>query len=202
MNQILKRAFDLILSSLFLVITSPFLLAITLAIKVDSPGKVLFRGRRVGRDGKEFDILKFRTMVQNAGSFGPAVTTKSDSRITRVGRFLRNYKLDEIPQLLNVIRGEMSLVGPRPEDPQYVVHYTAEQRKALSVLPGIASSATVKFRHEEDLLSEVPIEDLDRLYLEEVMPEKLALDLEYVENRSLILDIKILCGAVLTVLKT
>jgi len=202
MNQLIKRLFDLILSILFLLFTLPFLLLIAVVLKLDSPGPVLFRGRRVGKGGKEFEILKFRTMVNNPELVGPAVTSKSDLRITRVGKFLRNYKLDEIPQLLNVIRGEMSLVGPRPEDPKYVEHYTREQRKALSVLPGIASSAAVKFRHEEDFLAEVEAEELERVYLTEVLPAKLALDLDYVENQSLCLDIKILYGAVAATLKS
>jgi lipopolysaccharide/colanic/teichoic acid biosynthesis glycosyltransferase len=202
MNQIIKRLFDLILSILFLIFTSPFLLLIAVVIKLDSPGPILYRGRRVGRGGREFDILKFRTMVNNPESVGPVLTSKSDVRITRVGKFLRNYKLDEIPQLLNIIRGEMSLVGPRPEDPKYVEHYTQEHRKVFSVLPGIASSATVKFRHEEDLLAEVKVEEVERVYLTQILPAKLALDLEYVENMSLLLDIKILYGAVTTVLKS
>ena len=202
MNRILKRAFDLILSFLFLIITSPFLLGIAVAIKLDSPGPVLFKGARVGVDGALFSILKFRTMVDLPASAGPAVTGKKDQRITRVGGFLRTYKLDEIPQLLNVIKGEMSLVGPRPEDPKYVVHYTGEQRKVLSVRPGIASSAAVKYRHEEDLLANVPAEELDKVYIAEILPEKLSLDMEYVENWTLLLDFKILYGAVFTVLKS
>ena len=197
MNQILKRAFDLILSLSFLLIMLPFLLVIAIAIKVDSPGPVLYQGKRIGKDGEEFEILKFRTMVNRPSLVGPAITGGKDPRITQVGRFLRNYKLDEIPQLLNVIRGEMSLVGPRPEDPKYVAHYTPEQCKALSVLPGIASSAAVKFRHEEALLADVPADQIDRVYLEQILPEKLALDLEYIEDNSLLLDIKILTQAVL-----
>ena len=202
MNQILKRAFDLILSIAFLLITLPVLLLIALAIKVDSSGPVLYRGKRVGLNGEEFEILKFRTMVNRPSLVGPAITGGKDPRITQAGRFLRNYKLDEIPQLLNVIRGEMSLVGPRPEDPKYVAYYTAEQRKALSVLPGVASSAAVQFRHEEAILADVPADQLDQVYLQEVLPKKLALDLEYVENKSLLLDIKVLYGAVTAVLKS
>ena len=202
MNKILKRAFDLILSILFLGVTFPFLLLIAIVIKIDSPGPVLFGGARIGKDGIEFKMHKFRTMVDRAPALGPAITRENDSRVTRVGGFLRNYKLDEIPQLLNVIRGEMSLVGPRPEDPKYVTYYTPEQRQVLSALPGIASPAAVVYRHEEDILARVPLEDLDRVYLEEILPEKLALDLEYVENQSLLRDIKVLYGAVSTVLKS
>jgi len=202
MKQIIKRVFDLTLSFLFLIVTFPFLIAIMAAIKLDSPGPVLFRGRRVGVGGKEFDILKFRTMVHRAPFLGPTVTRKSDDRITRVGKFLRNYKLDEIPQLLNVLRGEMSLVGPRPEDPKYVAYYTPEQREVLSVRPGIASPAAVRFRHEEAILADVPADQLDRIYLQEMLPEKIALDLDYVKDNSLILDIRILIQAVLTSLRS
>lgn len=202
MNQILKRAFDLILSFAFLLITLPFLLLIALAIKVDSPGPILYRGKRIGRNGGAFEILKFRTMINRPSLVGPAITGGKDPRITQVGRFLRNYKLDEIPQLLNVIRGEMSLVGPRPEDPRYVEYYTPEQRKVLSVLPGIASSAAVEYRHEETILADVPAGELDQVYLEEILPEKLALDLDYIEDNSLLLDIKILTQAVLRSLGT
>ena len=202
MNRILKRAFDLILSIVFLLITSPILLGIALAIKLDSPGPVLFKGLRVGVDGAVFSILKFRTMRDGPTSSGPAVTGKKDQRITRVGGFLRTYKLDEIPQLLNVIKGEMSLVGPRPEDPKYVAHYTAEQRKVLSIRPGIASPAAVEYRHEEEILADVPAEEIDRLYLEDILPPKLALDLVYLDNHSLITDIKILFQAVLSSLKS
>ena len=197
MNQILKRAFDLILSTLFLLVTLPLLFLIALAIKVDSPGPVLFRGTRVGRNEVEFEILKFRTMVNRPSLVAPAITGGKDPRVTTVGKFLRHYKLDEIPQLLNVIRGEMSLVGPRPEDPKYVAHYTPEQRKVLSILPGIASPAAVKFRHEETILADVPPEQIDRVYLEEILPHKLALDIDYTLNHSLLLDIKILIQAVL-----
>ena len=202
MKEFLKRAFDLILSFTFLLIMLPFLLVLVIAIKMDSSGPVLYRGKRVGREGIEFEILKFRTMVNRPSLVGPAITGGKDPRITQVGRFLRNYKLDEIPQLLNVLRGEMSLVGPRPEDPKYVAHYTDEQRKALSVLPGIASPAAVKFRHEETILADVPTEKIDQVYLEEILPEKLALDLDYVNKNSLLLDIKILTQAVLRSLGT
>jgi len=202
MNKPLKRVFDLTLSFSFLGLTFPFLLAIALAILLDSPGPVLFKGRRVGVDGREFDILKFRTMVDQAPASSPAITGKKDPRITRVGRFLRKHKLDEIPQLLNVLRGEMSLVGPRPEDPKYVRTYTPEQREVLSVRPGIASPAAVRFRHEEAILADVPFEDLDGVYLNEILPEKLALDLEYVRRHSIALDIRILKQAVLSSLKS
>jgi lipopolysaccharide/colanic/teichoic acid biosynthesis glycosyltransferase len=162
---------------------------IAIGIKLDSPGPILYRGPRVGRDGRLFDILKFRTMVVGARTIGPGITIASDARITRFGRFLRWAKLDELPQLLNVLRGEMSLVGPRPEDPRYVSLYTAAQRRVLSVLPGITSPASVSFRHETLLLDGEAWEDV---YVNELLPHKLAIDLDYVDHYSFWRDIQIL----------
>lgn len=202
MKEFLKRAFDLILSFAFLLLALPFTLAIALAIKVDTPGPVLFRGVRVGRNGIEFEILKFRTMVDRPSLVGLAITGGKDPRITHIGQFLRNYKLDEIPQLMNVIRGEMSLVGPRPEDPIFVSTYTEKQRAVLTVRPGIASPAAIKFRHEESFLADVLPYKIDQVYLEEILPEKLSLDLEYIDNNSILTDIKIMIQAVLASLRS
>ncbi len=176
-----KRLFDLSVAIAGLVLLLPVFGVVAVAIKLDSPGSVFFRGKRVGKDGKIFYIYKFRTMVAEAARRGPGITTSTDNRITRVGRFLRRTKIDELPQLINVIKGEMSLVGPRPEDPAYVAHYTPEQRRVLSVLPGITSAASLAFRHEEQLLQGA---DWERVYLEKVMPRKLAIDLEYLERRT------------------
>ena len=178
MNEILKRAFDLVLSILFLVITFPFLVLIALAIKVDSPGPVLFGGRRVGKDGVEFEILKFRTMVDRAEVMGPAVTRENDSRVTRVGVFLRNYKLDEIPQLLNVLRGEMSLVGPRPERPVYVNQFRRSIPRYMD-------------RHWEKA-GMTGWAQVNGLRGDTSIVERTRYDLWYIENWSLLLDIKIL----------
>jgi lipopolysaccharide/colanic/teichoic acid biosynthesis glycosyltransferase len=176
-----KRLFDLCVAIVGLILLLPVFGVVAVAIKLDSPGSVFFRGKRVGKNGNVFYIYKFRTMVADAARRGPGITTSTDKRITRVGRFLRRTKIDELPQLINVIKGEMSLVGPRPEDPAYVAHYTPEQRKVLTVLPGITSAASLAFRDEERLLQGA---DWERVYLEEVMPRKLAIDLAYLERRT------------------
>lgn len=193
-NMALKRGFDFVVSaSALLVLSVPFML-IGLIVRLSSPGPVFYKATRVGRDGKLFKVYKFRSMVVNADKLGPRVTGADDPRITRIGRFLRNTKLDELPQLINVLRGEMSLVGPRPEDPSYVKLYTPEQRAVLSVRPGITGAASVTYRHEEALLAGA---DREHRYIQEIMPSKLAIDLEYVRNVSLARDIKIITETLL-----
>jgi lipopolysaccharide/colanic/teichoic acid biosynthesis glycosyltransferase len=189
-----KRLFDVLASLAGLVILSPLFALIAVAIKLDSPGPVFFRGRRVGRNGCLFDIYKFRSMVVDADRKGPGITTAGDPRITRVGNALRRTKLDELPQLINVVRGEMSLVGPRPEDARYVALYTSEQRRVLSVRPGITSPASLRFRQEEDLLRG---EDWRRVYREQLVPAKLQIELDYLERASLWRDLGILVQTVL-----
>jgi lipopolysaccharide/colanic/teichoic acid biosynthesis glycosyltransferase len=195
-----KRIFDLSVSVIFLVLFSPFYLLIAVLIKLDSSGPVHYRALRVGKDGRLFTLLKFRTMKANSSNLGPAITQKSDPRITRIGKILRDFKLDEIPQLWNVIRGDMSLVGPRPEDPRYVEKYSEEQRKVLLVKPGLSSPASIEFRHEEKLLSR-QADGLEEYYVRQVMPEKLKIDLDYVENQSLIRDVAICFKTAYTILK-
>lgn len=185
----MKRGFDVAASALGLVLTSPFLLAGAIAVKVGSPGPAFYRGVRVGRHGKPFHIYKLRTMEVGAEKKGPAVTSGDDPRVTRVGRALRRTKIDELPQLLNVLRGEMSLVGPRPEHPDYVTHYTSEQRRLLDVRPGITGPAAIAFIDEESRLEG---KDPEKTYVEEVMPTKLALELRYVERANLWSDLGIL----------
>lgn len=184
-----KRALDLVLSAALLVALSPLLLLIALLVRQSSPGPVFYRATRVGRDGKLFKLYKFRSMVVNADKVGPAITTSGDSRITPIGRRLRDSKLDELPQLINVLKGEMSLVGPRPEDPRYVKLYTPEQQRILSVAPGITSPGSIRYRHEEAQLSGP---DWETKYINEVLPAKLALDLQYVNKASVYQDIAIL----------
>jgi lipopolysaccharide/colanic/teichoic acid biosynthesis glycosyltransferase len=176
---LLKRAFDVAASTAGLLILWPFLLVIALIVKLSSPGPALYRASRVGRYGVPFGLLKFRSMVADADQIGPGITAASDARITPIGRVLRGTKLDELPQLINVLRGEMSLVGPRPEDPRYVALYTEAQRQVLNVRPGITSLASVQYRHEESLLTG---EAWETHYIEQVMPEKLAIELEYVKR--------------------
>jgi lipopolysaccharide/colanic/teichoic acid biosynthesis glycosyltransferase len=192
-----KRALDLLISVLGLILLCPLLLALALWVKLDSRGPVLYRGRRVGQDGRPFLMYKFRTMVQGAERRGPAVTYRDDPRITTAGRFLRRTKLDELPQLLNVLKGEMSLVGPRPEDPSYVALYTPEQRQVLSVKPGITGPTQLEYRDEASMLQG---ESVDEEYVTRIMPEKLKLDLEYVRQRSLALDLRILWRTATTLL--
>jgi len=185
-----KRVFDLFFAIVGLVLLAPLFVIITVAINLDSPGPVFYRGERIGEKGRVFKIYKFRTMVIEADRMGPALTRGGDPRVTTVGRILRRWKVDELPQLINVIRGEMGVVGPRPEAPEYVRHYTAEQRKVLEVRPGITGLTQVRFRHEESLLSRCANPEQD--YVERIMPQKLAMDLEYLENQSLLLDLKLL----------
>lgn len=182
-----KRLFDLLLSSLGLLVLAPLLLLIALLIKLDSPGPVMFRQERVGRFGRPFHIHKFRTMRHEPAGQGLQITVGADRRITRVGGFLRASKLDELPQLLDVWLGDMSLVGPRPEVPRYVAHYPAELReKVLSVRPGITDIASIEYRDESAVLARAA--DPEHAYIHEVLPHNLALAAQYVERSSIWLD--------------
>jgi len=194
----MKRAFDLLLSLPSLIILSPFLVTAGFFVKLNSPGPVFYRGLRGGRFGKTFRIFKFRSMVQNADKLGSASTPEDDFRVTRIGRVLRRYKLDELPQLLNVIKGEMSLVGPRPQVLWAVERYTAEEKSVLSVRPGITDYASLKFRNEGEILAGST--DPDKDYFEKIHPEKMRLSLEYVHNQSVWLDCKIIVQTLTTVL--
>ena len=185
----MKRVFDVLVSGIGLVVLSPLLLAIGLAVRLTSPGAALYRAKRVGRDGELFTLYKFRSMVVDADKQGPGVTTAADARVTSIGRILRRTKLDELPQLFNVLRGDMSLVGPRPEDPRYVALYTSEQRGVLRVRPGITSPASVYYRDEERILQS---ENWETQYTAQVLPAKLALDLEYARRATLLTDLKII----------
>lgn len=184
-----QRLFDIIAAGAGLLLLSPLLLVVALWVKLDSPGPVFYRALRVGRGGTPFRLFKFRSMVVDADRRGPGITTADDARVTNSGRWLRRTKVDELPQLLNVLRGEMSLVGPRPEDPRYVALYTPEQRRVLDYRPGITSAASLAYRHEEQLLSGP---DWEQVYREQVLPAKLAIDLAYLEQRSLPTDIRLI----------
>jgi lipopolysaccharide/colanic/teichoic acid biosynthesis glycosyltransferase len=195
-----KRLLDLITSLAALVLLSPLLLGIALAIKLGSPGSVFFRQERVGRYGRPFRIHKFRTMVADAERIGPQLTRDADARVTRVGAFLRRSKLDELPQLIDVVRGAMSIVGPRPEVPRYVALYPPEVRElVLSVRPGITDAASVTYRDESAQLAAGS--DPERVYVESIMPHKLELCVEYVRNRSLGGDIMIVARTVAALLR-
>ena len=176
-RRVVKRAYDFFFSTLGLLVLSPLFLLLALVIKVSDGGPVFYRQQRVGLGGRLFQIWKFRSMVANADRLGISVTRDGDPRITRVGRFLRKTKLDELPQLWNVFVGEMSLVGPRPEVPKYVASYSETQRAILRFKPGITDLATLKFRNEEELLNEA--EDTETFYLDYCVSRKIELNLEY-----------------------
>ncbi|MFT3859605.1 MAG: sugar transferase [Aquabacterium sp.] len=193
-----KRLFDLLLSALGLLMLCPVLLLIALAIKLDSPGPVFFRQERVGRFGRPFRIHKFRTMRHAPQGTGLQITVGADSRITRTGHFLRASKLDELPQLIDVLLGDMSLVGPRPEVPRYVAHYPAAMReKVLSVRPGITDIASIEYRDESAVLARAA--DPEQAYIHEVMPHKLALAASYVDQASVWMDIKLICRTIMAI---
>jgi lipopolysaccharide/colanic/teichoic acid biosynthesis glycosyltransferase len=195
-----KRLFDIVLSLLGLIALSPLLIAVAAWIKLDSPGPVMFRQERVGRHGRLFRIHKFRTMVPDAATVARQITVGGDARITRVGHRLRDSKLDELPQLLDVLRGDMSLVGPRPEVPRYVALYPPELRaKVLSVRPGITDPASLAFRRESEILARA--DDPEREYVEVVMPEKLRHAAQYVDQASLRTDLHILLRTLRTLLR-
>lgn len=187
--RVFKRLVDVLASLFGLIFLAPLFLVIAIAVKLSSHGPVLYRATRVGQAGKPFKLYKFRSMIVNADKTGPAITVASDSRVTSVGRFLRRTKIDELPQLLNVLKGEMSLVGPRPESPKYVEIYSPEQRQVLNVRPGITSPASVKYRNEE---AELQGEDWETHYLNIVMPTKIAIDLQYAQKPTLQTDITVL----------
>ena len=190
-----KRAFDIICATLGLLVLSPVLLVCALLVGLTSPGGVLFRQERIGKDGVPFTIYKFRSMRKD--NAGLKITTSGDSRITPVGKVLRRTKLDELPQLFNVLKGDMSFVGPRPEVREYTDLYDEEQRQVLLVRPGITGLASIRFRNENEILD--ASDDPNRTYIEEVMPQKIALDLEYIPHASAFYDIRLILETLVTV---
>jgi len=190
---IIKRLFDIVVSALMLVALSPLFLILALAVKLDSKGSVFFRQVRVTQYGKRFRIFKFRTMVQDADKLGTQVTIQNDARITRIGRFLRKYRLDELSQLIDIFRGTMTFVGTRPEVPKYVDAYTPEMMATLLLPAGVTSEASIRYKDEERFLNNA--DDVDRVYIEEVLPAKMKFNLEVIRNFQLY-------GELLTVLRT
>ena len=185
-----KRIFDLFSSAVGLIILSPLFLLIAILIKLDSTGPVFFKQKRIGLKGKMFNIYKFRTMLANTKGEDRQITIGLDSRITRRGRILRKFNLDELPQLINVLKGEMSLVGPRPEVPKYIELYSEGQKKVLSVKPGMTDYASIEFNKESEILasSSHPKDD----YVRKIMPQKIILNLKYINDRSILLDFKLI----------
>ena len=186
----MKRLFDIILSSAGLVFLSPIFLLLAIWIKLDSKGPVFYRQVRVGKNGKDFNIYKFRSMRQGADKKGLITVGGRDPRVTKAGYYIRKYKLDELPQLINVFIGDMSVVGPRPEVRKYVNLYTEEQLKVLSVKPGITDIASIKYRNENELLAKADNPDI--MYIEVIMQDKLKYNLEYIKKQSLLYDIKLI----------
>lgn len=193
-----KRSFDIIFSSLGLILFLPLLLIIAFLIKLESQGPIFFRQSRVGKNNKDFKIFKFRTMFIGSDKKGLLTVGNRDPRVTKVGYFLRKYKLDELPQLINVLLGNMSFVGPRPEVRHYVNFYSESDLKILSVKPGITDYASIHFRNEVELLRES--ENPEKFYIEHILPEKIALNNKYIEQNSLLIDIKIIFKTLLTII--
>ena len=198
--MIAKRLFDLIFTIPGLIVLSPLLVVVAVWIRLDSPGLVIFKQKRVGRFGRPFFVMKFRTMVVDAESKGAKITVGGDPRITKSGAFLRKYKLDELPQLFNVLKGEMSLVGPRPEVPEYVDLYPEDVKETvLSVPPGMTDFASIEYRDENDILA--VSDDPQRDYVEEIIPIKLDYYQEYVNRRSLWLDFVLILRTIAAIVR-
>lgn len=194
-NSIIKRAFDIVASFCGIIIISIILIIVSIAIKLDSKGPILFLQKRVGKNGEPFYIYKFRTMITDAEKFGKQITVGRDSRITKIGTFLRAYKIDELPQLFNVFKGDMSLVGPRPEVPRYVELYSEEERHVLDVRPGITDLASLRYKDENDILGKV--ENPEEYYINIIMKDKLKLNLEYVKKNNIIFDISLIIKTII-----
>ena len=200
MYEALKRTFDVVTAAVALIVLAPLLVGIALLIKIGSRGPVFYRGQRAGRNGRPFRMWKLRTMVVNADRLGGPSTSADDPRLTGVGRVLRWYKLDEMPQLISVLQGHMSFVGPRPEVLSEVEQYTEEERELLTVVPGLIDYASMKFHNEEEILRGSA--DPHRTYLEKIRPEKIRLGLQYVRTRSFRGDMRILLQSAMTLVFT
>lgn len=198
-NAAAKRAFDVTVSLIALVLLTPVLALLALAVRLGSPGPVLFRQTRIGYGGRPFRLLKFRTMVDGADRLAPNVSPAGDPRVTRTGRFLRRWYLDELPQLGNVVTGDMSLVGPRPETPEFVALFDDDERRVLTVRPGLAGPSTLAFMHEAELLAGA--EDPHALYERDLVHERVRADLTYLERQSLRYDIGLLFAQLAAILR-
>jgi len=198
LNQVsMKRFLDIVLSSIGLLVLLPFLPFVAILIKIDSKGPVFFRQERIGKDFRRFMIYKFRTMIVKANKKGALITAGGDRRVTKVGGFLRKYKIDELPQLFNVLRGDMSFVGPRPEVDEYVQRFEMEYKKLLTVRPGITDPAALKYSNEESILGMATA--FEEAYTGTILPEKIRLSSQYVDNHTLLTDLKLI---LMTLLKT
>ena len=194
-----KRLFDILASFFGLIILSPVFICLALAIVLDTKGGIFYFQTRVGRNNQDFRLFKFRSMASNSDKKGLLTVGFNDARITRVGYFIRKYKLDELPQLINVLIGDMSLVGPRPEVRKFVKLYNEEQLKVLSVRPGITDYASIEYSNENEILANAI--DPEKTYIEEVMPAKLVLNMKYISEIGIITDIKLIFKTILKILK-
>jgi lipopolysaccharide/colanic/teichoic acid biosynthesis glycosyltransferase len=185
-----KRIFDVVASSIGLIVLLPVFIVIAILIKLNDKGPIFYKQKRIGQNFKPFELLKFRTMVVNADKIGPAITKDGDPRTTKIGKFLRKTKLDELPQLWNVIRGDMSIVGPRPEVEKYIRYYKYDYKEILKVKPGITDYAAIKFRNEEEILSQ--FEDVEKAYIEHILPKKINLYKIYINKVGFLTDLKII----------
>lgn len=189
-----KRGIDIGICIVSLPVSAPLAGLCAMLVRLSGPGPVFYRATRVGLGMEPFDVLKFRTM--SVGPGGPGITRSGDPRITRIGGWLRRTKIDELPQLINVLRGEMSLVGPRPEDPRFVAAYTKEQEAVFTVPPGLTSMASVLFRHEQELIENCGAADTEAYYVEQIMQSKLSIDLDYVRHHGISTDLRIMVRTV------
>lgn len=195
----LKRIFDIIMSLILIIILFPLLIILAILIKKDSKGEIIYKSTRITQYNKEFQIYKFRTMVKDADKIGSQVTVGNDNRITKIGKTLRKYRLDEIPQLFNILKGDMSFVGTRPESPYYVKHYTNEMYATLLLKAGVTSETSIEYRDEANLLRDET--DTDKIYIEKILPEKMKYNLKSVRDFSLAKDIKTMIKTVIVVSK-
>lgn len=195
----MKRIFDIVLSLIVLIVGLPIYLIISLLIVMDSKGRVLYKQNRVGRGNVDFKLYKFRTMCVSADQGSLITIGADDARITRVGAILRRYKLDEFPQFLNILKGEMSIVGPRPEVRKYVDLYTPEQMRVLTVRPGLTDYASIRYVNENELLANS--ENPERTYVQEIMPDKLSLNLKYIDEQSIWTDMRIMLQTIVAIFK-
>lgn len=202
-SLVIKRIFDIIVALILLILFSPIILILAIMIKIDSKGPVFYRQERITTYGKIFRIFKFRTMVQNADKVGTLVTVGNDSRITRVGKLIRKVRLDELPQLINVLKGEMTFVGTRPEVKKYVDKYTDEMKATLLMPAGITSVASIKYKDEDEILdgAKQKGKEIDLAYVEDILPEKMKYNLEYISKFSFVYDIKVCIDTVIGVLR-
>ena len=198
-SLILKRLFDVLASLILLIILSPLFIIFSIMIKLDSKGPIMFKQNRVTENGRIFKIFKFRTMVENADKNGSQVTVKNDDRVTKIGKFLRKFRLDEIPQLINILIGDMSFVGTRPEVPKYVELYTDEMKATLLMKAGVTSLASIKFKDEEKLLQMDG--NIDKINIENILPQKMQYNLEYLKRFNFFYDIKLMFMTLFAVVK-